>query len=141
MRKGLLKKAFPSDSKAMKSMEKAERFLRTAQMNMNARAYDGSVIMAYLAVFNAARSVLIRDGFRERSHACISRYLEKHYVPGKLKREHIMLLDRYRNLRHSDQYDVSFYADERDASSMIGFAVELISEIKRILADRRIITR
>ena len=89
--------------------------------------------MAYLAVFNAARSILIKDGYRERSHTCVSKYIEKHYVPQKLERKHIMLLDRYRNLRHADQYDVTFYAGKEDAENMIGFAEKFLNAIKRII--------
>ena len=104
-------------------------------MNREEEAYDGSVIMAYLAVFNAARSLLLRDGFRERSHACISRYIEKHYVPQKLEMNYILLMDRYRNLRHADQYDISFYADKDDANNMIGFAADFLEKINKILLN------
>lgn len=135
MAKGLLRKTFPSESKALKSLKKAERFLKIARLNFESDAYDGSVIMAYLSVFNAARSVLIKDGFRERSHACVSKYIEKYYVPKHLDKKHIMLFDRYRNLRHADQYDVGFIATAEDAKNMMNFASEFIGKIRKIVAS------
>ena len=45
-----------------------------------------------------------------------------------------MLLDRYRNLRHADQYDVGFYAGKEDAKSMMIFAGEFLDIIKKILS-------
>lgn len=131
--KGLLRREFPSTGNAKKSLEKAEKFLLKAKRNMAEEDYDSTVILAYLSVFNAARSVLLRDGYRERSHACVSMYIEKHYVPSKLDGRLVRLFDRFRNIRHDDQYDVSFSAGKGDAESMIKFAEEFIPAMKKLV--------
>ena len=133
LNEGLLIPATPSLEKALICLKKAKHFLKIAEMNYEQDAFDGSVIMAYLSMFSSAKAILARDGFREKSHVCVSRYIEKQYVPGRLDRRYVVLLDRYRNLRHDDQYDVSFYAGRDDARSMISFARELMAKIERII--------
>ena len=132
MRKGLLQRVPPSPEKAERSMQKSMAFLENSKKNLEMEIFDGAVILAYLAIFHSSRAVLMKDGFREKSHACISRYLEKFYIP-RIESKHIILLDRYRNLRHADQYDVSFYATKADAEEMIGFAGEFIERIQALL--------
>lgn len=132
VQKGLLRQVPASLEKAKGSMRKAGRFLEGGRKNFEMDIFDGSVILAYLALFHAARAVLLKDGCREKSHACISRYLERFYAR-KISRKYILLLDRYRNLRHADQYDVSFYATRADAEEMLAFAGEFIGIIEGVL--------
>ncbi len=62
-------------------------------------------------MFHAARALLLKDGFRERSHCCIARYIEEKYVnTGGLKRIVVDLLDGFRELRHDDLYELDFSA-------------------------------
>lgn len=59
-------------------------------------------------MFHTARTILWNDGFREKSHACIGRYLETVYVKKKLLEQRwVDLLDYYRNIRHDDSYSTS----------------------------------
>ena len=46
---------------------------------------------------------------------------------------YIKLLDRFRNIRHEDQYDISFYATKKEAQDMISFAREFLKKIETIL--------
>ncbi|MCD6477011.1 MAG: HEPN domain-containing protein [Candidatus Aenigmarchaeota archaeon] len=130
----LLRKILPSKEKAIKSLKKSEKLLEDAKKNFNIELWDGTVIMAYLSIFHAARAILIRDGWREKAHACIARYLEEHYVKkNKLDRIIVDLLDRFRYLRHEDQYDVDFFATKTDAEEMLEFARKIIPIIKKII--------
>lgn len=63
----------------------------------------------------SARAILFFDGYREKSHACIARYLEEKYTKNKLlENRWIELLDHYRELRHGDQYDLSSLPQNRN---------------------------
>lgn len=127
----------PSKNKAEKSLVKSEKFLKDAKRNFSINSWDGAVILAYLSVFHASRAVLMRDGWREKSHACIARYIEREYVrKNKLEPILIDLLDRFRILRHEDQYDVEFYATQKDANEMIEFAEKILYEIKKLLKTK-----
>jgi uncharacterized protein (UPF0332 family) len=107
----LLRSTIPSEEKAQRSIKKAENWLEEAEKNMESGAYDSCLISSYLVMFHSARSVLIRDGVIEKSHYCIARYLEEKYMKKRLlEQKWVDILDRFRNIRHSDQYDVSYFA-------------------------------
>jgi len=114
--------------------ETSERWLNEAERNLNSGSFDSCLISSYLAMFHAARAVLFRDGWREKSHYCISRYLEEKYVKtGKLEGEWVELLDRSRELRHEDQYDITYFATEEEARETMNIAFEFVERIERLL--------
>lgn len=124
----------PSRTNALKSFEKADKWIRDAKKNFHSKSYDSCVIASYLAMFHSARALLIRDGFREKSHVCIARYLEERYVKTKkLEAKWVNLLDRFRDLRHEDQYDISFFATERDAQNSLSFVERFMKRMRRLL--------
>ncbi len=76
----LLRKIPPSKEKAEGSVKTAYKWIEEAERNLNSKAFNSSVISSYLAMFHSARAILFFDGFREKSHYCIARYLEEKYV-------------------------------------------------------------
>lgn len=87
-----------------------------------------------MVMFHAARSILFRDGWREKSHACVARYLEENYVKtGKLEIKWLDLLDYSRETRHNEQYDLSFFSTEEDAKHAIESASRFYDRIKSLL--------
>lgn len=133
---GLIREIFPSKERAEKSIKRAERWLSEAENNFANKAFDSCLISGYLAMFHAAKSVLIRDGFREKSHFCVARYIEEKYVKTKkLEIAWIDLLDRFRELRHQDQYELDFSATVADSEEIIKNARGFIERVKKLLAD------
>jgi len=134
LKQGLIRKAIPSKEKAAKSIDKARKWLDEAKKNRKFELFDSCLVSAYSAMFHAARSLLFRDGFREKSHYCLARYLEEKYVdPGKLERTVVDLLDRFRELRHEDLYELDFSAIEEDADEAIQNAETVITSIAKLL--------
>ena len=78
--KGLLRKIPASSDKAKQSIKKAEKWLEEARKTLNGKAFDSSVLASYMVMFHSARAILFHDGYREKSHACVARYLEEKYV-------------------------------------------------------------
>ncbi|MGC8961607.1 MAG: HEPN domain-containing protein, partial [Candidatus Bathyarchaeia archaeon] len=73
-------------------------------------------------------------GFREKSHYCLARYVEEKYVNTKrLTRVVVDLLDRFRELRHEDLYELEFSATEEDANEAIENAEIVIEEIEKLI--------
>jgi uncharacterized protein (UPF0332 family) len=88
-------------------------------------------------MFHAASAILFRDGVREKSHYCIARYLEK-YVEEKLfEEEWVFLLDRIRDVRHTDQYSIHYCTTKEEALSVYNSAKEFVQRI-RILYNKEI---
>jgi uncharacterized protein (UPF0332 family) len=134
LQQGLIKKVIPSKEKAAKSIGKAGKWLDEARRNREVGLFDSCVVSAYSAMFHAARSLLFRDGFREKSHYCLARYLEEKYVDtGKIERIVVDLLDRFRELRHEELYELDFSAMRQDANEAVKNAERVISAISKLL--------
>ena len=129
--KGLLKKIPASFEKAQMSIVKAQNWSNEATKSLDAKALDSSIIAAYLVMFHSARAILFFDGYREKSHACVARYLEEKYMKtGKLEKKWVELLDHTREMRHNNQYDLSFCSTEKEAQKAITTANKFLERMK-----------
>lgn len=132
--KGLLRKIPASEDNAVRSLNKAESWLNEAEKSFQNEAYDSSVLSSYLAMFHSARAILFLDGYREKSHACVARYLEEQYVNKKnLEKRWVELLDHHREIRHEDQYDLSFFSSEGEAKEALESAGHFFQRMKHLL--------
>jgi len=138
LKQGLLKEIPPSAENAERSMGTAKEWLGEAQRNLEARAYNSCILSSYTAMFHSARAILFFDGFRERSHACVARYLEAKYVrAGLLEQSWVNLLDRCRDLRHEDQYSIVKRSDDTEAEDTLRTAEEFVNQIEKLLGNIR----
>ncbi|MCD6523140.1 MAG: HEPN domain-containing protein [Candidatus Diapherotrites archaeon] len=130
-RKGYIQRSPYAETLVKESMEKADNLLAQAKSNFENSSFDSALVMSYSAAFNAARAVLFRDGYREKSHECVIRYLEAKHpeIPSEL----IALLDRYRTSRHGVLYDVRYSATKIEAEEALEFAEGFIREIEKII--------
>ncbi|BAD84253.1 hypothetical protein, conserved, DUF103 family [Thermococcus kodakarensis KOD1] len=124
----------PQRELARLSIRKARSFLESSRKNLEMGIYDGALVMAYLAMFHAARALLFKDGWREKSHACISAYLREFYVkPGLLDVKWVRYLDYVRNLRHQTQYDVGFSPDPEEITDILPKIEEFIGVVEKLV--------
>ena len=129
---GLLRKIPASREKAGESLRTAESWIKEAENNFHSKAFRSCIISSYLAMFHSARGMLFGDGFREKSHFAVARYLEERYVKKNLlEGEWVELLDHYRETRHDDQYSTSFFATQDDAEKALHSAIEFVKRIKK----------
>lgn len=134
IKEGLLRKIPPSQDKALRSIEKAEKWLQEAENTLKSSAFNSSVLASYMAMFHSARAILFFDGFREKSHACVARYLEEKYKKaGQLEKKWIELLDHHREVRHNDQYDLSFFSTEEESKKALESASMFLERMKLLL--------
>ncbi|WP_456366754.1 HEPN domain-containing protein [Thermococcus sp.] len=134
LRRGYLRRIEPQSELGRLSLSKARSFLESARKNLDMGIHDGALVMAYLSFFHAARALLFKDGWREKSHACISAYLREFYVkPGVLEVKWVRYLDYIRNLRHQTQYDVGFSPKPEEVKAIIPKAETFIKVIESIL--------
>jgi len=130
--KGLLRRIPPSREKAIQSIEKAKQLLEEAKANLEENRTNSTIIVAYLAIFHAARAVLFKDGYREKSHECIIRYLEEKH-PKKINPKQIENLEKYKNERTHTQYDITYNPNEEQAEKMIKFTKQFIQNIEELV--------
>ena len=116
----MLRRIPPSKDKAVQSLKKAREWLKEAENSLRGNALNSSILASYMVMFHAARTILFLDGFREKSHACVARYLDEKYVKtGKLDKKWVELLDHSREIRHNDQYDLSFFSTKEETENAL----------------------
>ena len=131
---GLIRRIPKSKQKAEESIKTAESWLREAEENLKSNALRSCILSSYLAMFHSARACLFVNGFREKSHFAVARFLEDFYVKKHLlESEWVELLDHYRETRHDDQYSTSFIATEDEASNALDSAKKFVERIKKLL--------
>jgi len=134
LEEGLLKKVPPNKDKAIKSLEKSKHLLELAESELNNGFYESAIVSAYMSVFHAARAILFRDGFKERSHYALYVYISEKYE-GKIEKWLINELNALRLQRHELMYDIEKSVEvlEEDANTALNIAKEFLKSVKKIL--------
>ncbi len=133
----LLRRIPKSKQKTEESLKTAEIWLEEAKNNLGSKAYMSCILSSYLAMFHSARAILFLEGYREKSHFAVARFLEDMFVDkGLLEEKWIEMLDHYRETRHDDQYSTSFITTGEEAKKAIEFAEKFFERMKKLLKSR-----
>ena len=90
----------------------------------------------YNAVFHAARSLLFKDGIKERSHFCLQKYLEEEYAKSKrLSAGQTALFDILRSLRQEVQYGVAKVEFEENLDAILEQTGQFVKKCKTLLTE------
>jgi len=138
LKQGLIRRTPPSRKAAEESLETAKRHLQEAEKNIEVSSLDSAVVMAYTAAFNAARSLLFKDGYREKSQVCVVKYLEETYGTRGIPLDYIRLLDKYRKLRHGVLYRTSYEATRREAKEAVNFTRKFIEFVEILIMNENV---
>ncbi len=130
----LLTNTGPSTGLARKSLKQAEIFLVDAVDLIDIGKNRMATIALYNAFFHTARSLLFRDGIKERSHFCVARYIEEKYVvKGFLKVDFLDNLDALRDARHETQYSLDVPAMEIDMDAAVEVCREFMKAVEGLI--------
>lgn len=134
--KGLIKKQSVDRDEIRGSVSSAKHFLERAKGNQRMGFFDVAFLLAYNAMFHAARSLLFSRGYKERSHFAMVDALRVLYREDAKMQDRLNLLDSYRTTRHAVQYsgELSSELDAaqaiKDAEGFVGFVVSLLDNHK-----------
>lgn len=132
--KRLLRKERPDIERSKRSMEVAEAKLNEAERALSHKLFDATIILAYTAMFHAARAILFRDGIVEKSHICLIEYLRETYVnSGKLSEAAVNTLNTLRIDRHETLYGLEAKSEEKEAKYSLEKAKEFFATIKELM--------
>ena len=96
--------------------------------------YKWSIVQSYYAMFHAARALLYSQGYREKSHYCLSIAMRHLFVSqGALDERLIDDMDDARALREDAEYRAEFSA--AGARHNLTAAKRLIARTSELLAD------
>jgi len=132
--KRLLRKEKPDLEKSKRSIEVAEAKLDEAEKALSHRLFDATIILAYTAMFHAARAILFRDGIVEKSHICLIEYLREIYInTGKLSEAIVNTLDSLRIDRHETLYGLEAKSSQEEAKYSLEKAKEFLATTKDVM--------
>ncbi len=132
LRRNLIRKDENAIERVENSLEISTRFLKSARKNLEIEEYEMAEIAAYNAIFHAARALLFRKGYVERSHACLIIALRQLYKDDLKFIEYLNAFDRIRLSRHNIQYG-GVTIDRGEAEYVLSFAMDFIDVVKEIL--------
>ena len=134
--KRLLRRERPDLEKSERSMEVAETKLDEAGEALSHKLFDATIILAYTAMFHAARAILFRDGVVEKSHICLVEYLRETYVnTGKLSEATVNTIDALRIDRHETLYGLDAKSNAKEAKYSLEKAKEFLGTIKKLMKN------
>jgi len=132
-KEGLLKKIQPNLDMSARSLSTANSFIKKAVSNFDDGNYDIAIVVAYTVMFHALRSILFRDGIKERSHVCLLIYIKEKY---KDLESLVNDVDAYRRFRHTALYGLDQLATKDEAENAINVGKRCVSTIMTILKDK-----
>ncbi len=134
LEKGLLKEVQPDTEKALRSIEQAEHKLGLAKESKKAKIFESAIVSAYTSIFHAARAILYKDGFKERSHYGVYVYIKEKYSD-KLERRFITTLNSLRLERHEIMYGLEdAEIKEVEAEDTINICKDFIAAVEKLIS-------
>lgn len=90
-------------------------------------------VQAYYSMFHAGKALVLKKGYREKSHYCLLVALKHFYVKqGTLSSETIDNLELCLRLRHDADYGLMY--DKESAETAIRYAEQFLSIVKKLLS-------
>lgn len=112
----------------------ADRDVTVAEHNLELDA-DWSYNIAYNAVLQASRALMLKEGFRSRGperHVTAVRFARE--ALGKSLADDVDLFDQMRRKRHLAVYDVSGRIGEGEAQAAVAFARRYVENIRELIS-------
>lgn len=132
--KGLIRRVRLSPSQVNDRLALAKRDIKAAK-TMMASDRDWAFSMAYNAVLQATRALMLARGFRpaggEGQHKVAVIFAE--ITLGEKFQDDIYIFDKMRSKRHQVIYDVSGLVSQSEARQAFEFALRFVKTVERLL--------
>lgn len=119
-----------------KLLQVAARDLTAAERNL-LDDHDWAYTIAYNAVLQAARAMVLAKGFRPRGgeqHATVVQFIEE--TLGKKYASQIALFDQMRRKRHRVIYEMAGLVSKQEAEQGVAFAKKFVEEIRLLISKQ-----
>ncbi len=127
-----------SDRMIEKELEGARYDLMRAEESVHNGDYKWSSVQAYYSMFHAAKALVLKRGYREKSHYCLTIALKELYVKvGELEQEFVDNFEMSMDIRHEADYALTY--DEDSAKIAIENARRFLHRTQTLLKDREVI--
>jgi uncharacterized protein (UPF0332 family) len=120
----------PTSGMIKKEINAATYDLKRAQNSLDEDDPKWATIQGYYVIFHAARALIYKNGYREKSHRCLLIALQELYVDkGLISGEFIDSFREAMDLREDADY--GFIFDLQSARNIIEAAIEFLAIAKR----------
>jgi len=121
-----------SSDMIQKEISSAEYDLERSKESMKNKDYKWASVQAYYSMFHAAKALVLKKGYREKSHYCLIVAIKELYVKDKtMSEEFADTLELCLHLRHDADYGLIY--DQESAETAIRYAQQFLSKTKQLL--------
>ena len=122
-----LTKIKPSNEMIQKEVKSAEYDLERARNSLDEGDFKWAAVQSYYAMFHAAKALVLKRGYREKSHFCLIIALRELYIKEDiLDAELVENLELCMSLRHEADYGLTYY--QESAETAIKYAEEFLDK-------------
>jgi len=119
-------------------LERANKYLKSADLLIEAGDNESSVSRAYYAMFFAAEAVLLTKGLSPSSHGGVLSVFGEHFVkPGIFPRTMGKALNRAYSKRQLGDYEHRFVISAKEAKEVLADARGFVKEISIFLGSNK----
>ena len=132
LRDGKLVKEGLQPDLVKKELDAAESDLESAKKSISEGDFKWATVQAYYSMFHTAKALVLSEGYREKSHLCLSIALKALYIDAnRLEKKHF---DRFRdcmNLRKDADYGLVY--SESSAKTAVEWTEEFLEDAKAVI--------
>ena len=122
----------PSNEMIQKEIESAEYDLERARNSLDEEDFKWAAVQSYYSMFHAAKALVLKKGYREKSHFCLIISLRELYVKeDRLNAEMVENLELCMSLRHEADYGLTYH--QESAETAIKYAEEFLDKALNLL--------
>jgi len=122
----------PSKEIIQKEVESSEYDLERARNSLDEGDFKWAAVQSYYSMFHAAKALVFKKGYREKSHFCLIIALRTLYVKeDKLESEMVENLELCMNLRHEADYGLTYH--QESAETAIKYAEGFLEKALNLL--------
>ena len=115
-----------------KEVESSEYDLERARNSLDEGDFKWAAVQSYYSMFHAAKALVFKKGYREKSHFCLIIALRTLYVKeDKLESEMVENLELCMNLRHEADYGLTYH--QESAETAIKYAEGFLEKALNLL--------
>lgn len=121
----------PSNEMIHKELDSAEYDLERARNSLE-EDFKWAAVQSYYSMFHAAKALVLKKGFREKSHFCLVIALRELYVnEDTLNAEMVENLELCMHLRHEADYGLTYH--QESAETAIKYTEEFLNNTLKLL--------
>jgi uncharacterized protein (UPF0332 family) len=127
-----LVKIKPSKEIIQKEVESSEYDLERAKNSLEEGDFKWAAVQSYYSMFHAAKALVLKKGYREKSHFCLIIALRELYVKeDKLDSEMVENFELCMSLRHEADYGLTYH--QESAETALKYAEEFLDEALNLI--------